>query len=193
MLTALCSCRKSGITFVLGEHSGSEAKQNPFGIYAVSIAFVIVGSGGIWGVGWVFCYWGGVFFGFMVHWIKELCNLLSNVQFIHIFHLLKLYLLSSIQQVPTICSLSNRNIPVSPPLLSVCQRYKSFQNSSSSSPENLFMWYNNYKNKYIANDGLNSVFFFILRRQKFSFHHAQGIQNNHSNQESVQITLNIAI
>lgn len=108
-------------------------------------------------MGFLLLGWG--FFGFMVHWIKELCNLLSNVQFIHIFHLLKLYLLSSIQQVPTICSLSNRNIPVSPPLLSVCQRYKSFQNSSSSSPENLFMWYNNYKNKYIANDGLNSGFF----------------------------------
>jgi len=61
VLTALCSCRKSGITFVLGEHSGSEAKQNPFGIYAVSIAFVIVGSGGIWGVGWVFVIGVGFF------------------------------------------------------------------------------------------------------------------------------------
>lgn len=66
-------------------------------------AFVIVGSGRIFLVGWGFVT--GIFYLlfflmiiilFMVQWTKELCNLLPNVQFIHIFHLLKLYLLSSI-------------------------------------------------------------------------------------------------
>lgn len=103
VLTALCSCRKSGVPFAFSERSGSKAKQNPGGISAVCYCFCYCWEWKDFLVGWGFVT--GIFYLlfflmiiilFMVQWTKELCNLLSNVQFIHIFHLLKLYLLSSI-------------------------------------------------------------------------------------------------
>lgn len=113
------SCRKSGSPFVLS-NTVVQKKNSKF-LFA---------------------------FFFSFNYLKKLHNILSNIQYCNIFYLVKLYFfLSSVQWVVSEVSLTEASLFPYP--CSQLARYKSFQNSVSlhlHSPQNLFLWYHNYKN-----------------------------------------------